>query len=85
MAEVERLVGSRSDVLHFVANKLVKLARSLAREGSPATRIATLASELEPGLMVMGTRGLGTMSDALLCSVLRNVSSIANEHVLRVR
>lgn len=97
MAEVERLVGSRADVLGFVANKLLKQARrdardlgakqveTVSREGDPATQIVALAKEKELGLIVLGTRGLGTVSGALLGSVSRKVSNIAEQHVLIVR
>ncbi len=97
MAEVERLSGTRSDVLNFVAEKLLKDAKAAARklgakrvetfsrEGDPATQIAAAADEKGAGLIVMGTRGLGTVSGALLGSVSRKVSNLASQHVLIVR
>lgn len=97
MAEVERMVGTRSDVLGFVAQKLLKQAKAdarklgaktietLTREGDPATQITAAAKENDIGLIVMGTRGLGSVTGALLGSVSRKVSNIAEQHVLIVR
>jgi len=97
MAEVERMVGTRSDVLNFVADKLLKEAKkeaqkhgakdveTLSREGDPAGEIAAAAKEKGAGLIVIGTRGLGTVSGALLGSVSRKVSNIAEQNVLIVR
>jgi nucleotide-binding universal stress UspA family protein len=97
MAEVERMVGTRSDVLGFVAQKLLKQAKAdarkigaktvetMTREGDPASQITATAQEKEVGLIVMGTRGLGSMTGALLGSVSRKVSNIAEQHVLIVR
>lgn len=97
MAEVERMVGTRSDVLNFVAEKLLKQAttearkhgakniETLTREGDPAGQIAAAATEKQVGLIVVGTRGLGTVSGALLGSVSRKVSNIAEQNVLIVR
>lgn len=97
MAEVERLVGTRSDVLGFVADKLLKDAKAkarkngardvetLTRSGDPASQITAVANEKGVGLIVVGTRGLGTFSGALLGSVSRKVSNIADQNVLIVR
>lgn len=97
MAEVERLVGTRSDLLNFVADKLLKQAKgearklgaktveTLTREGDPATRITETATEKGVGLIVMGTRGLGGVAGALLGSVSRKVSNLAEQNVLIVR
>lgn len=97
MAEVERMVGTRSDVLKFVAEKLLKQAKqearkqgakqveAFSREGDPASQIAAAADEKGAGLIVMGTRGLGTVTGALLGSVSRKVSNLASQHVLIVR
>lgn len=97
MAEVERLVGTRSDVLSFVANKILKQAKSdarklgaktietLTREGDPATQITATASEKGVGVIVMGTRGLSGVTSAFLGSVSRKVSNMAEQNVLIVR
>lgn len=97
MAEVERLVGTRSDVLSFVANKILKQAKSdarklgaktietLTREGDPATQITATANEKGVGVIVMGTRGLSGVTSAFLGSVSRKVSNMAEQNVLIVR
>lgn len=97
MAEVERLVGTRSDVLNYVAEKILKDAKQGAREagaksvelmtanGDPATRIVETAASKGVDLIVVGTRGLGGMAGALLGSVSRKVSNLAAQDVLIVR
>lgn len=97
MAEVERLVGTRSDVLDYVADKILKDAKQRAKKGGakrietvtahgdPASRIVETAGERKADLIVVGTRGLGSMAGALLGSVSRKVSNIAEQNVLIVR
>lgn len=97
MAEVERLVGTRSDVLQYVADKILKDAAEVAKKegaktvetttatGDPATCIVDAAKEKGADLIVLGTRGLGGMAGALLGSVSRKVSNIAEQNVLIVR
>ena len=97
MAEVERLVGTRSDVLNYVADKILKDARdearkqgakkveTLTRTGDPASAIVEAAQEQGTDLIVLGTRGLGGMAGALLGSVSRKVSNLAEQNVLIVR
>lgn len=97
MAEVERLVGTRSDVLQFVADKILGEAKDRAKKGGvkspelitasgdPATRIIEAANEKGVDLIVVGTRGLSGMAGALLGSVSRKVSNIADQNVLIVR
>jgi nucleotide-binding universal stress UspA family protein len=97
MAEVERLVGSRSDLLRYVADKILGDARKDARkqgaktievrtaEGDPATRIVEQADVDKADLIVIGTRGLGGVAGALLGSVSRKVSNLADQDVLIVR
>lgn len=100
MAEVERLVGTRSDVLQYVADKILKDALEVARKagaqtvepvtesGDPATGIVKAAGDKGADLIVVGTRGLGGVAGAfgaLLGSVSRKVSNIAEQHVLIVR
>lgn len=97
MAEVERLVGTRSDLLHYVADKILGDAKKDARrqgartvevltaEGDPATRIVEQADAHDADLIVLGTRGLGGVAGALLGSVSRKVSNLAEQDVLIVR
>lgn len=97
MAEVERLVGTRSDVLNYVAQKILKDAQQGAKKagaksvelvtatGDPATRIVETAAAKGADLIVVGTRGLGGMAGALLGSVSRKVSNLAAQDVLIVR
>lgn len=97
MAEVERLVGSRADLLHYVADKILGDASKDARrqgakkievrtaDGDPATRIVEQADVDKADLIVIGTRGLGGVAGALLGSVSRKVSNLADQDVLIVR
>jgi len=97
MAEVERLVGTRSDVLNYVAQKILGEAKEAARKagvkkvevmtatGDPATQIVEAAKAKDVDLIVLGTRGLGGVAGALLGSVSRKVSNIAEQNVLIVR
>lgn len=97
MAEVEQLVGTRSDVLNYVADKILKDAKGAAKKqgaksietvianGDPATCIIETANSKDADLIVMGTRGLSGVAGALLGSVSRKVSNMAEQHVLIVR
>jgi nucleotide-binding universal stress UspA family protein len=97
MAEVERLVGTRSDVLNYVADKILKDAKQRAKKagaktietvtanGDPASCIVETATGKDVDLIVVGTRGLGGVAGALLGSVSRKVSNIAEQNVLIVR
>lgn len=97
MAEVERLVGTRADVLNYVADKILSEAKQNARregartvelltaDGDPASRIVEQADEKGADLIVVGTRGLGGVTGALLGSVSRKVSNLADQDVLIVR
>lgn len=97
MAEVERLVGTRSDVLNYVAQKILKDAKQQAKKagaksvelvtanGDPATCIVDTARSRGADLIVVGTRGHGSMAGALLGSVSRKVSNLADQDVLIVR
>lgn len=97
MAEVERLVGTRSDVLNYVADKILKDAKQRAKKagaktietvtanGDPASCIVETATGKDADLIVVGTRGLGGVAGALLGSVSRKVSNIAEQNVLIVR
>ena len=97
MAEVEGLVGTRTDVLKYVADKILKDAEKQAKkrgaktveilteQGDPAGCIVRVAKEKGADLIVVGTRGLGSVTSALLGSVSRKVSNIAEQDVLIVR
>lgn len=97
MAEVERLVGTRSDVLNYVADKILNDAKTAAGKqgaktvetviahGDPATCIIETANQKGADLIVMGTRGLGGVAGALLGSVSRKVSNMADQNVMIVR
>lgn len=97
MAEVEKLVGTRTDVLNYVADKILKDAKERARKagarnvetmtstGDPATAIIKSADEMGADLIVVGTRGLSGMAGALLGSVSRKISNMADQNVLIVR
>lgn len=97
MAEVERLVGTRSDVLNYVADKILKDAKEAAKKrgaktietvianGDPATSIIATANDKDADLIVVGTRGLSGMAGALLGSVSRKVCNMADQDVLIVR
>ena len=97
MAEVEKLMGSRSEVMSFVAKKILADAEARARsvgvtdvhaesiEGEPATTIIDRAAAHGADLIVMGTRGLGTVKSMMLGSVSRKVSNMAGVSCLVVR
>lgn len=97
MAEVEKIAGPRSEVLQFVAGKILQDAQSQAkgrgathvetvtREGDPATSIIDEAKVRGVDLVVMGTRGLGQVKGMLLGSVSRKVSNLADINCLIVR
>ena len=71
MAEVEHIHGPRTQVLQFVAQRILNEAEQQAKqqgaktihtafnEGDPATAIINKAKEQDAGLIVMGSRGLG--------------------------
>lgn len=97
MAEVERLVGTRTDVLNYVAQKILNEAKQDAKRhgakkvevltaaGDPASQIVETARDKGVSTIVVGTRGLGGVAGALLGSVSRKVSNIAEQNVLIVR
>jgi len=62
-----------------------KIPRAHARVGSPAAEIVALAEELEAGLLVVGSRGLGGIRRALMGSVSDSVVRHAHCPVLVVR
>lgn len=97
MADVEKMVGIRADLLEFVGNKILKEAKDIAKaggidkpvaklaEGDPATAIIKEARIYSADLIVMGTRGMGELKSALLGSVSRKVSNLAETNVLIVK
>ena len=97
MAEVENLIGSRSEVMSYVASKILVDAEARARvagvtdvhtesiEGEPATTIIDRAKAHGVDLIVMGTRGLGTVRSMMLGSVSRKVSNLSGVNCLIVR
>ena len=97
MAEVEKLMGSRAEVMNFVANKILADAEARAKsfgvtdihaesiEGEPATTIIDCANQHGVDLIVMGTRGLGTVKSMMLGSVSRKVSNLSRMNCLIVR
>ena len=62
-----------------------KLAEAHARSGRPDAEIVRLAEELGSGLVIVGSRGLGSMKRALLGSVSGSVVRYAPASVLVVR
>jgi nucleotide-binding universal stress UspA family protein len=62
-----------------------EVAQAHARVGSPSVEIVTLAEELEAGLVVVGSRGLGGVRRALMGSVSDAVVRHAHCPVLVVR
>ena len=62
-----------------------EVARAHARVGSPSAEIVALAEELEAGLVVVGSRGLGGVRRALMGSVSDAVVRQAHCPVLVVR
>jgi nucleotide-binding universal stress UspA family protein len=97
MADVERMVGVRGDLLVFVANKILREAKEIAAgngmrecelahlEGDPASRIVEHARAIGADLIVVGTRGLGKLKAAFLGGVSRKVSNLAETDVLIVK
>lgn len=97
MAEVEKLMGPRSEVMNFVAKKILTDAEIRARsfgvtdvqsesiEGEPAMTIMARANAHGADLIVMGTRGLGTVKSMMLGSVSRKVSNLSEVSCLIVR
>src|SRR5215212_10724564 len=88
-----KLVESVEEEARTKLEKLVQMMRqessdvtqAHAREGLPAAEIVTLAEEVGAGLIVMGSRGLGGVTRALMGSVSDSVVRHAHCPVLVVR
>jgi nucleotide-binding universal stress UspA family protein len=97
MARVENLGETRMGVLEYVANQILEAAEKVALEagatrverslgrGDPATVIADYANRHRVDLIVMGTRGLGSVSGMLMGSVSRKALNICSANCLVVR
>lgn len=97
MAKVENIGQARQDVLEFVAEKVigdaerrakrkgVKAVRKATGQGDPASTISKYAQRNKIDLVVMGTRGLGSVKGMLLGSVSRKVANVCNVNLLIVR
>ena len=97
MAKVENIGTARQDVLEFVAEKILgdaerrakrkgaKVVRKATGQGDPATAIAKHAQRNKIDLIVMGTRGLGSVKSLLLGSVSRKVANSCDVNLLIVR
>lgn len=97
MAKVENIGQARQDVLDFVAEKILGDAERRAKskgaarvrkatgQGDPATAIARYAQRNKIDLIVMGTRGLGSVQGMLMGSVSRKVANACNVNLLLVR
>ena len=97
MAEVEKIAGARSDVLDFVARKILSDAERRAEKkgaskvktalehGDPATVILRYAKKHKVDLIVLGTRGLGQVKGMLMGSVSRKVTNLSDISCLIIR
>lgn len=97
MARVENIGSARQDVLEFVAGKILgdaerrakakglKTVRKATGHGDPATAISKYAQRNKIDLIVMGTRGLGSVKGMLMGSVSRKVANACNVNLLIVR
>ncbi|NCF26525.1 MAG: universal stress protein [Gammaproteobacteria bacterium] len=97
MAKVENIGQARQDVLDFVAEKVlgdaerrakrkgVKSLRKATGHGDPANAIASYAQRNKIDLVVMGTRGLGSVKGMLMGSVSRKVANSCDVNLLIVR
>jgi nucleotide-binding universal stress UspA family protein len=91
----DRLTGLRDETAKKVQRDAAAMATSMAgigmpasahvRNGDPAHEILGAAEECASDLIVMGSRGLGTLERLLLGSVARNVLIHARCSVLTVR
>ncbi len=75
----KRLVGSplTADAASKASEKGVKKVTKLAEIGDPAEEIIKAAKGLKVDLIVLGTRGLGTMRELLMGSVSHKVTHLS--------
>ena len=97
MAKVEKLSLRDSDLLKFLADKVLTKAAERAKkkgatavrtavgEGDPATVIIKQAKRRNADLIVMGTRGLGKIKETFLGSVSRKVCNLSQMNCLTVK
>lgn len=97
MAKVENIGSARQDVLEFVAEKVLgdaerrvkrrglKTVRKATGHGDPATAISKHAQRNNIDLIVVGTRGLGSIKGMLMDSASRKVANACNVNLLIVR
>lgn len=95
--EVEQLKGSADALITEVArgilaeaekharSKGVKEVKTIAKTGPVARTIVDVAKRQKADLIVMGSRGLGTVEGILLGSVSHKVVSLADCNVMTVR
>jgi nucleotide-binding universal stress UspA family protein len=80
--EAERFLKEKAEQIGADGGKL---AETHLRSGEPDKEILRLAEELEAGLIVIGSRGLGAVSRALMGSVSESVVRHAHCPVFVVR
>ncbi len=97
MAEVEKIVGARQEVLEYVGQRILKEAEERAEQagaeevetklgdGDPASAIVNMAKANGVDLVVIGTRGLGDLKGMFMGSVSRKVTNICEVNCLVVR
>jgi nucleotide-binding universal stress UspA family protein len=81
----ERLRNFCQELQGQLAGCRLEQAEILTREGEPVSEILALAEERPFDLIVMGTRGLGALADAVMGSTARRVIRRAKIPVLVVR
>jgi len=81
----ERLRNFCQELQGQLAGCRLDRAEILIREGEPVSEILALAEERHFDLIVMGTRGLGALADAVMGSTARRVIRRAKIPVLVIR
>lgn len=81
----ERLRNFCQELQGQLAGCRLDRAEILIREGEPVSEIMALAEERHFDLIVMGTRGLGALADAVMGSTARRVIRRAKIPVLVIR
>lgn len=87
-AQAEHIEGTQRDILESIGNQIVHEAESIAQEhealqittqvevGDPVATILSVAKNQDVDLIVMGSRGLGTLKGLLLGSVSHKVGQL---------